>query len=73
MNTLLHEFNESLKALDDVRSQFAGHPMYNEWLDPDEVNVMCSVFEDDDTTDDQSDREAECQYADLIEVERSHV
>jgi len=68
MPQLLSEFKTALDGLDSALKQFKERPMYKEWLDPDEINVMSCVCGEDDCL--------ECIYIedeelDLIEFEDS--
>lgn len=47
-NRALEEFGESLSKLDYALLQFKEHPMYAEWLDSDEMNVMRCICGDKD-------------------------
>lgn len=64
MSTLtLKELRTALARLDDAKAEFKEHPMYNEWLEPEEVNCMREVCEE----------EPEEEYVDLEDMYQSYI
>ncbi|MFQ5685069.1 MAG: hypothetical protein ACE5GV_00265 [Candidatus Scalindua sp.] len=67
MESLITELYEKLQLLDGALAKFKEHPMHDEWLDKDEITLMCSVLEDNEEEEEISEAFEEAVYCQVMD------